>query len=59
MDPVACGASRHGSQLALLPASGWLAVVAADGKDGLLSPLLVALTMVTGLVDAFSPGRPP
>ena len=25
-----------------------------DGKDGLLPPLLVALTMVTGLVDAFS-----
>ena len=25
-----------------------------DGKDGLLPPLLVALTVVTGLVDAFS-----
>jgi uncharacterized membrane protein YoaK (UPF0700 family) len=25
-----------------------------DGKDGLLPPLLVALTMVTGLVDSFS-----
>jgi uncharacterized membrane protein YoaK (UPF0700 family) len=27
---------------------------ARDGKDGLLPPLLVALTAVTGLVDAFS-----
>jgi len=27
---------------------------ARDGKDGLLPPLLIALTVVTGLVDAFS-----
>jgi Protein of unknown function (DUF1275) len=29
-------------------------VPSRDGKDGLLPPLLVALTVVTGLVDAFS-----
>jgi hypothetical protein len=30
MDPVACGASRYGSQLALLPAARGLAVVPAE-----------------------------
>jgi hypothetical protein len=38
MDPVACGASRHDSQLALLPAAWGLAVVPAEcrreGVDG-------------------------
>jgi hypothetical protein len=38
MDPIACGASRHGGQLALLPAAWGLAVVPAEcrreGVDG-------------------------